>query len=144
MTQVVVTADGRGFRTEAWAGRHTIVADEPVDFGGTDAGPSPYELILASLGACTAMTLYLYAGRKGWPLGGVEIRLSHERIHEQDCENCEEGARLDFIRKEIVLAGALQPEQIARLARVAEKCPVNQTLRAGVRTEQEVRLADAP
>lgn len=143
MTQVVVTAQGE-LRTEVWAGRHTLTADEPVELGGTDAGPNPYELLLAALGTCTAMTLNLYARRKSLPLEGVEIRLTHSRIHEKDCENCEQGARLDHVGKEIVLAGPLTPEQVRRLGEIAEMCPVNRTLHQSIRTSVVVRLAGEP
>src|SRR5437016_2903259 len=105
MTQVVVSGSG-GLRQEIWAGRHTLVADEPVDAGGTDAGPNPYEMLLSALGACTSMTLRLYAQRKGWNLEGVEVRLTHHRIHAEDCAECDvkEGF-LDRIDKEITLSG---------------------------------------
>lgn len=141
MTEVVVSSC-EGFKNEVWAGRHTMVVDEPADLGGTDEGPAPYELLLASLGACTSMTLYLYAQRKKWPLEHVEIRLRHNRCHKDDCQNCEEQDRyLDHVTKEIVVSGPLTPEQVERLGEIAEKCPVNQTLKRAIRTEQEIRLA---
>ena len=141
ITQVVVTSGG-GLRQEAWAGRHTLVADEPVSAGGGDAGPNPYELLLAALGACTSMTLSLYAGRKGWKLDGVEIRLSHRRVHAADCADCEQKeGYLDQIEKEITLSGDLDEVQLARLGEIAERCPVNRTLHQSVRTNQTVRLA---
>jgi len=143
VAQVVVTAQGE-LRTEVWAGRHTLTVGEPVELGGTDDGPNPYELLLAALGACTAMTLTLYARRKGLPLEGVEIRLTHSRIHEKDCEECEKGAYLDHVDKEIVVAGALTPEQVQRLGEIAEMCPVNRTLHQGIRTSVVVRLAGEP
>jgi putative redox protein len=141
MTRVVVTSTG-GLRQEIWAGRHTIAADEPLDAGGEDTGPNPYELLLASLGACTSMTLALYAKRKEWKLEGVEVRLSHERIHAADCAECDvkEGF-LDQVEKEIVLAGELSEEQVRRLGEIAERCPVNRTLHQTVRTKQTIRLA---
>jgi putative redox protein len=141
MTRVVVTSAG-GLRQEIWAGRHTVTADEPVGAGGEDAGPNPYELLLASLGACTSMTLALYAKRKEWKLDGVEVRLSHERIHAADCAECDvkEGF-LDQVEKEIVLAGELTQDQVARLGEIAERCPVNRTLHQAVRTKQTIRLA---
>ncbi len=144
MTEVVVSSC-EGFKQEIWAGRHTLVADEPTAVGGTDEGPSPYELLLASLGACTSMTLYLYAQRKKWPLERVEIRLRHQREEVEDCVHCETEERLlDHVEKEIVVSGPLTPEQVERLGEIAEKCPVNRTLKKAIRTTQEIRLAASP
>lgn len=140
----VVVSSGTGFRHEAWAGEHTLVIDEPASLGG-GAGPNPYELILAALGACTSMTLRLYAQRKEWPLEQVEVRLQHSRIHAQDCADCanQEGY-LDYVEKEIVVSGPLTEAQVARLSEVAERCPVNVTLHASVHTAQTIRLAVRP
>ena len=82
----VVVTTGEGLRTEVSAGGHALVADEPESLGGTDEGPNPYDLLLAALGGCTAMTLRMYADRKGWPLESVTVRLSQDRIHATDCE----------------------------------------------------------
>src|SRR5688500_17605534 len=115
MTQVVVNSAGT-LRQEVWAGKHTLIADEPVDAGGEDAGPNPYELLLAALGSCTSMTLLMYARRKGWPLEGVEVRLCHQRIHARDCAECErQEGYLDHVEKEIAVSGALTDEQVRRL-----------------------------
>ncbi len=129
VTEVAVASEGSGLRQQVRAGRHVLVADEPVAAGGEDAGPGPYELLLAALGACTAMTLKLYAGRKGWPLEQVEVRLSHTKIYARDCEDCQtrEG-KLDRIEREIHLAGPLDAEQRARLLEIADRCPVHRTL----------------
>lgn len=141
MTQVVVSSD-RNLRQEIWAGRHTLAADEPLDLGGDDSAPTPYELLLAALGACTSMTLQLYARRKRWPLETVEVRLQHQRIHARDCADCEQkDAYLDHIDKQIVVSGPLTEEQVGRLAEIAEKCPVNRTLHQSVHTSQTIRLA---
>lgn len=141
MTEVVVSSC-EGFKQEIWAGRHTLVADEPADVGGTDQGPSPYELLLASLGACTSMTLHLYAQRKKWPLERVEIRLRHHRREVEDCEHCDAEERfLDHVEKEIVVSGALTEQQVERLGEIAEKCPVNRTLQKAIRTSQGIRAA---
>jgi uncharacterized OsmC-like protein len=112
----------------------TVVADEPQTAGGSDRGPSPYELLLGALGACTAMTLQLYARKKGWPLEGVEVSLAHDRIHAEDCGECEtrEGY-LDEIKKEIRLSGPLDDEQRQRLLEIARRCPVSLTLQREVR-----------
>ena len=96
----------------------------------SDSGPDPYALLLAALGACTSMTLRLYADRKGWPLEGVTVRLSQSRIHARDCADCEEkeDARVDRITREIELTGPLSPEQKQRLVEIAKRCPVHRTL----------------
>jgi putative redox protein len=140
-TEVVVFSR-EGLTHEAWAGRHTLTIDEPVDLGGADDGPTPYELLLAALGACTSMTLRMYADRKQWPLEQVEVRLRHSRIHAKDCADCEEEeGYLDQVEKEIVVAGALSDDQVRRLGEIAERCPVNRTLQASVRASQTIRLA---
>lgn len=142
MAEVVVLSD-RNLRQEIWSGTHTLYADEPADIGGDGTGPSPYELLLAALGACTSMTLLLYAKRKEWPLERVEIRLRHSRAHRQDCDDCEKSeAFLDHIEKDIVVGGPLSDEQVQRLGEIAERCPVNQTLHRSVTTHQEIRRAD--
>ena len=110
--------------------------DEPLEAGGTDAGPTPYELLLGALGACTAMTLRLYADRKRWPLEDVEVTLTHDRVHSTDCENCETGEPfLDRIRKRLVLSGPLTDEQRERLTAIADRCPVQRTLQRAVLIE---------
>jgi putative redox protein len=118
---------------------HTLSADEPVEAGGADSGPTPYELLLGALGACTAMTLRLYADRKGWPLEGVEVTLTHSRIHAEDCAECEtrEGF-LDQIEKRLTLLGDLDSEQKQRLGEIAERCPVQRTLQREVVIRQTV------
>jgi uncharacterized OsmC-like protein/alpha-beta hydrolase superfamily lysophospholipase len=118
---------------EITAGAHRFLADEPMAVGGSDSGPNPYDLLLAALGACTAMTLRLYAERKALPLDRVTVRLRHGRVHAADCETCEsrEGM-VDRIERGIVLAGALDAEQRARLLEIADKCPVHRTLTSEV------------
>ncbi len=129
MASVIVTGGATGFAQEIETGGHRLRADEPVEAGGTDAGPSPYDLLLAALGACTSMTLSMYARRKQWPLEGVTVRLQHMRIHAQDCAECEtKEGRLDRIEREISLTGPLSTEQRARLLEIANRCPVHRTL----------------
>jgi len=128
--EVIVEETGAGvFSNTIRAGRHRLSADEPPSVGGTDTGPTPYGLLLASLGACTSMTLRLYARRKQWPLEKVRVRLRHEKVHARDCADCEtrEG-KIDRIEKEIVMEGALDTEQRARLLEIADRCPVHRTL----------------
>jgi putative redox protein len=129
---VAETREGR-FTQEITVGRHRLRADEPVSAGGDDSGPSPYDLLLAGLGACTSMTLRMYAGRKEWPLERVTVRLRHDKIHAQDCSECEtrEG-RIDRIEREIEIEGALDAAQRARLLEIADKCPVHRTLQSEV------------
>src|SRR5437868_7218982 len=108
---VVVRGDGAGFRQEIFAGSHRLAADEPAAAGGTDTGPSPYDLLLAALGACTSMTLGMYARRKGWPLEDVTVNLRHSKIHAADCADCEtKDVMLDRIERDIHLAGPLTAE----------------------------------
>lgn len=131
-----------GFRTHLRAGRHEWVADEPISVGGTDDGPSPYDLLLAGLGACTAMTLRMYADRKGWALEAVRVHLRHERIHAQDCVACTEADRIDWMERRITLEGDLDEAQRGRLLEMAERCPVHRTLTGTIRietSEQEER-----
>lgn len=127
---VEVAEAGTGKFTQAVrSGRHRWLADEPRDFGGDDAGPSPYDLLLAGLGACTTMTLRMYATRKQLPLEHVRVSLRHDRIHAEDCSDCEttEG-RLDEIRRSLTLQGDLDDAQRLRLLEIAEMCPVHRTL----------------
>jgi uncharacterized OsmC-like protein len=129
MASVIVEGGATGLAQEIAAGRHRLVADEPVEAGGTDAGPSPYELLLAALGSCTSMTLSMYARRKRWPLERVTVRLRHARIHAQDCAECEtKEGMLDRIEREIALTGPLSGEQRERLLEIANRCPVHRTL----------------
>ena len=111
------------------ASGHALVADEPRE-AGDDLGMNPYELLLAALGACTAMTLRMYADRKEWPLESVTVELSHERTHTDDCEDCDEKAEghIDLIRRYIVVRGNLSVEQADRLKEIATRCPVHKTL----------------
>lgn len=131
---VVVRSGASGFRTAILARGHTLVADEPVALGGTDEGPTPYDYLTAALGACTAMTIRMYADRRGWPLESVTVRLQHSRIHERDCEECETSSvGIDRLEREVELLGTLTAEQRARLLRIADRCPVGQTLTRGMR-----------
>ena len=128
MAEVIVSSIGY-LKQEIRAGKHVIIADEPVQDGGTDEGPGPYELLLASLGTCTAMTLQLYARKKQWPLEKVEVSLSHDRIYAHDCAECvtKEG-KINRIDRYISLTGDLSDEQKGRLLEIAQQCPVHRTL----------------
>ena len=133
------TQVGRRFAVTVTGGNgQVLVADEPSTNGGDDLGLSPYELLLASLGSCTTMTLRLYADRKGWPLEGVRMRLGHERVYRDDCEGCTDDRdvrrdlRIERIVREIELLGPLDDAQRSRLMEIAAKCPVHRTLRGGL------------
>jgi len=130
---IVARTGASGFRTELEMPGHTLVADEPADVGGGGDGPTPYELLLAALGSCTAMTVRMYAARKQWPLENVVVRLRDTPAHIKDCLDCETSAvgprRIDRM---IELTGALSDEQRARLLAIADRCPVKQTLERGI------------
>ena len=130
---VVVSENGRGpYGQRITAGRHVLSADEPAPVGH-DTGPSPYDLLLAGLGACTSMTLRMYAARKGWPLENVRVSLRHSRIHAKDCADCEtQSGQLDRVERVIELIGDLDTEQRRRLLEIADRCPVHRTLHSEV------------
>ena len=127
------------------AGRHAWTADEPAAVGGNDAGPGPYELLLMALGACTSMTVRMYAERKQLPLKRVRVRLAHRKIHAQDCADCatKEGL-LDEITREIVLEGELTEEQRQKLLEIANKCPVHRTLTSEIKVRSKLAPSWAP
>jgi uncharacterized OsmC-like protein len=127
---VIVRETRRGrFTQEIIAGRHHLTADEPVNVGGLDSGPGPYDLLLAALGACTSMTLRLYADRKKLPLTRTEVRLRHSRIYATDCAECEtKEGMLDRIERVITLEGDLDAQARKQLLEIADKCPVHRTL----------------
>jgi uncharacterized OsmC-like protein/pimeloyl-ACP methyl ester carboxylesterase len=132
---VVVQETGNGkFQQTVTAGPHRLLADEPVDAGGGDTGPAPYDFLLAGLGACTSMTLRLYADRKSLPLERTTVTLRHSKIHAQDCAECEtrEGM-LDQIERVITMEGSLSAEERERLMQIADKCPVHRTLKSEIR-----------
>jgi len=138
MAKVLVQLGADGFESTIQAGAHTLRADEPASVGGADTGPSPYEFLLSALGACTAMTLRMYARRKGWDLAGVNVELRHEKIHARDCEDCEsKDGFIDQIWRRIELFGDLDDSQRARLLEIADKCPVHKTLTHEVKIRVE-------
>jgi uncharacterized OsmC-like protein/alpha-beta hydrolase superfamily lysophospholipase len=144
MVVVRETRAGR-LQQEIRVGRQRLLADEPVTAGGLDSGPGPYDLVLAGLGACTSMTVRLYAERKALPLDRVTVRLAHSRIHAADCENCEtKEGMLDRIDRVITLSGNLDEDQRKRLLGIADKCPVHRTLTSeiDIRTTEEREAED--
>lgn len=129
--RVTVEEAGLGqFKQNISIGKHLLIADEPIASGGNDAGPSPYDFILAGLGACTSMTIRMYANLKKFPLKKVIVNLSIEKIYADDCQNCDNNnqAKIDHITRVIDLQGDLSKEQRARLLDIANKCPVHRTL----------------
>jgi len=137
--QVGIHLGEEGFTTDVVAGVHRMIADEPVSVGGQNLGPSPYDLLLASVGTCTAMTLRMYANRKKWNLEEVEVHLSHSKEHIKDCEDCESSeAKIDIIRKQIKVKGDLDADQVNRLLEISARCPVHRTINSQVQFESEI------
>jgi putative redox protein len=132
-TVIVTETSAGGYAQQIAAGHHRLVADErrPI---GNDIGPTPYDLLLGALGACTSMTVRMYADRKRWPLEQVRVTLRHSRIHAKDCADCETGnGWIDHIDRSVELTGDLDDTQRQRLLHIAERCPVHQTLTSEVR-----------
>lgn len=123
-------------------GRHTWRADEPVADGGTDVGPTPYEILLGALGACTCVTLALYCRHKKIPLKAVSASFEFDRIHADDCEDCDDDAKgfIDRITTRVRIAGSFDPAQRQRLSEVAARCPVHKTLVKGVKIMDQVEF----
>ena len=133
---VVARTGPVGLQTDISAGGHPLVADEPVDVGGTNTGPTPYDYLVAALAACTTMTLRLYADRKGWPLQGVEVRARHQKVHAADCADCQtQEGRVDYIERLVELEGPLDQAQRQRLLEIADRCPVHRTLHGEIHVE---------
>ncbi|MGI9491353.1 MAG: bifunctional alpha/beta hydrolase/OsmC family protein [Geminicoccaceae bacterium] len=140
--EVRVSEAGTGkFTQTVQIGSHRLIADEPKSLGGDDLGPGPYDYVLAGLGACTSMTVRLYAERKGWPLTGVAVHLSHKKIHAEDCADCEtESGKLDEIDRVLDFEGDLDEEQRGRLLEIADRCPVHRTLTHEVKIRSTLKL----
>jgi putative redox protein len=137
--EVVVEGKTSSFLQRIQARNLTFSADEPLDKGGTNLAPNPYELLLAGLGACTSMTLKMYAGRKEWPLEAVRVTLRHDRIHAEDCEDCEKDTgMIDVIDKKLELQGDLSKEQRERLLAISARCPVHRTLLNEIKIRSEL------
>lgn len=144
----VKLATAEGFRTRVSAGKHTLITDEPAAAGGNDEGMSPYELLLAALGACTAMTLKMYIARKKLSVSDVEVLLSFDRIHADDCESCIAGQRADqteiqHISRLIYVTGTITTEQKQRLLHIANRCPVHLTLHHQPHVEDAIIVREA-
>lgn len=126
---VLVAEKDHKFTQDIYSDSHQWLADEPTRVGGSNLGPDPYAMLLASLGACTSMTLRLYANRKKWPLDNVKVELRHHREHGADCEACsDEHPQIDVISRTLTIEGDLDSTQRARLTEIADRCPVHKTL----------------
>jgi putative redox protein len=138
---VTVTETGRGkFTQEVTVGSHRLVADEPASYGGDDAEPSPYDLLVAALGACTAMTVRPYSDARQLPLEHVVVRLKHDKVHAEACAECEiQDRKIDRIDREIELVGELDDAQHARLIEIANRCPVHRTLESRVWIQTRIK-----
>ncbi len=138
LVEVEETLTGR-YSQDMRSGRHVLVADEPESVGGNDTGPGPYEYLLMGLGACTSMTIRMYAERKQLPLKRVKVRLGHQKIHADDCSDCEtrEG-KVDEITREIFLEGDLSDEQQQKLLEIANRCPVHRTLTSEIKVRSKL------
>ncbi len=133
---VVVSIGRDHYQTHVRIARHEITADEPASVGGTDTGPNPYQLLLASIGTCKAITLRMYADRKGWDLDQVAIAMRYERRHGEDCAHCDDSpAMIEHIDAELQLLGDLTATQRERLAEIADRCPVHRTLTGNLRIQ---------
>lgn len=138
--QVVVHLGETGYTTSVSNGKHTFLADEPVSVGGQDLGPTPYDLLLASLGTCTAMTLRMYANRKKWDLREITVHLRHGKEYALDCEDCEEDtSKLDTLTRLIEVKGNLDEPQRKRLLEIADRCPVHKTLDGQIQFRTELK-----
>ena len=135
MSTILAKIDHSKYKTILHAGNHILISDEPEPIG-RNLGPTPYEYLLFAIGSCVAMTLRMYADRKGWAMDEVEVHLSQSRIHAEDCHDCEsENGFVHVISKRIKFKGQLKAHQIDRLLEIADKCPVNKTLMNEIKME---------
>lgn len=142
--KVAVRLDAEdGFTTEVMVRHHSLTADEPESVGGNDYGPGPYELVSAGLGACTAMTMHMYARRKKWPLTSVEVHIDHKKDYATDmAESEDKPTKIDRFDRTLVIEGDLDEAQLARLVQIADRCPVHRTLHEAVEVVTELKKAD--
>ncbi len=139
-TVVVIRDKTNKFLTHIQTGAHALLADEPADVGGEDRGPSPYQLLTAALGACTAMTMRMYADRKGWEINEIKVHLNHEKKHSDDCVDCEKSSsKIDHFERIIEIESELNDSQRQRLLEIANKCPVHRTLENEVKVETRLK-----
>jgi putative redox protein len=142
---VSATLIGGGYRTDVRTRTHAFVADEPLDAGGTDAGGTPYELLLGALAACTAMTVRMYASRKQWPVKDIVVRIRPLTSHAADCATCETNeVGVSRLEREVEVTGTLTEEQRTRLLYIADRCPVKQMLERGLHIETALSPSASP
>ncbi|MFZ0945467.1 MAG: bifunctional alpha/beta hydrolase/OsmC family protein [Syntrophobacteraceae bacterium] len=138
--RIIARTGMAGFRTEIVASGHSLVADEPISAGGANSGPTPYDLLVSALGACTGMTLRMYADRKKLPLDSIIVRLKHDKIHAEDCQDCEDPrSKIDFIEREIELNGDLDQPTRQKILEIANRCPVHKTLESRSRISSKLK-----
>lgn len=139
MTHVIVQLPAnQKYTSTVQAGNHQFIADEPVQLGGADLGPDPYQLLLSSLGACTAMTIKMYAERKEWNIGNVSVELHHSKLPETDEKGVETGQKIDLFERKIAFSGDLTTKQLERLLDIANRCPIHKTLSGQIRIRTEL------
>lgn len=133
--EAVAHSDNTSFVTRLDIAGHTMIADEPIEVGGTDTGPSPYGLLSGALATCTAMTLHAYAKMKSLPVTDIRVKVKHEKIHEVDCENCEQDdkAKIDRLERTISIEGDIDDKARERMMQIADRCPVHRTLSSQIR-----------
>lgn len=137
---IVSEIDAAAFTQTINSAGHELIADEPLSFGGSNLGPSPYDLLISGLGACTAMTIRMYARHKKWPLTHVSVQLKHDKVHAKDCEDCEtKDGKIDTITRVVELTGDLTDEQRKRLLEIADRCPVHRTLQSEIRINTNLK-----
>jgi putative redox protein len=145
LQEVIVEGTGADFRQVVHVGPHALVGDQPPELGGKDEGPDPYDYLLIALGTCTSMTVGLVARRQNYPLESVRVRLTHDRIHAEDCATCEtKMGSLDRIQREIELTGPLTPQQRHSLFEIARICPVSRTITTEIKIEDHLAGEEAP
>ncbi|SPJ14809.1 OsmC family protein [Syntrophobacter sp. SbD2] len=138
--RIVARTGMAGFRTEIIANGHSLIADEPISAGGANSGPTPYDLLVSALGACTGMTIRMYADRKKLPLDSIIVRLRHDKIYAEDCQDCEDPkSKIDFIEREIELNGDLDEPTRQKILQIANRCPVHKTLESRSRIASKLK-----
>lgn len=140
MSNTVIATIGKSrYTTKISAGDHQLIADEPIPIGGDNLGPTPYDYLLSALGACTVITMQMYAKRKGWEVDQISVNLSHNKEYENDCENCDDkGALIDRIYRKIEITSKLDANQIKKLMIISDKCPVHKTLSSTTKISTEL------